>query len=806
MQSFRGSPNAGYKLLPSEVDIADRNPGPAVDDESDILQFCSPIYYAQEGDDSNGAVEIDIIRFGKMESEVSVSFSTEDGSAKSGVKYFSNSGTLYFQPYESSKTISVYIMNDDNWSTVLDFKVKLHDPCGCMLANSLKSCRVKIIDDDAFPSNYFNVDATEEGTRIYAANSFRLMVDYIRLSVSPCPVRWRAILYLLLDSIHNAQYILMTYLNIYMVDVLFVGGEDTEEMLLIEGSREFNAMVFAGLYSGPIVILHLVDCIKANLGLTGMLEEFLQTSLFGKYMNYNDKERKNVDPTEMALALIRDCAQIVEQGFMKWVSLLRRGGKFIAIAIFVYLQSPAALCVMGGYLVAMMFLALCRVHTSIVLQEDVRQQEKVVVKDAHETCARYDLISDYRMRGAQNDRFVAKIKDLRSKKSRMKRTRVNTLYMPDWLERVLVGSYIYLMARPLLNKEMTIGSFLAMVGIFREISVECKTIYVELLEAMNTLGPLANVARYMNGRTDASDLRVAHTHARAKMKDFVLAGPKPFDYDSLPIIIEGVYFKYNVSPDAPWLIQTGRLVVKQSQLVAISGQRRSGKTTFLKILPHTIFPNEGEVFTPTNLKILNVDKMPMILDGSVWSNLAFGAPDADPERVKNILKRMEVKDCLDLLERELRGDYIGETATWCNKLSHTEIALMHLSRAFIANPQLLVVHRPENHFDHEQGRLILGLLRAYVTERGIEAKGKISTRRPRTCFYTTDEAEPASEIADQVWILEDSKVKTWDTNGSNGFMSPVKSPANDDVEQLQAIDSRSSRRFSCRNPPGKLMR
>merc|ERR1712217_140391 len=62
-----------------------------------------------------------------------------------------------------------------------------------------------------------------------------------------------------------------------------------------------------------------------------------------------------------------------------------------------------------------------------------------------------------------------------------------------------------------------------------------------------------------------------------------------------------------------------------------------------------------------------------------------------------------------------------------------------LARAFIMNPEIIVMQRPLDHFiGREDFDELLQIIKANVTQRGLQMDGfgDISSRRPRTCFMS----------------------------------------------------------------------
>merc|ERR1712139_707846 len=113
-----------------------------------------------------------------------------------------------------------------------------------------------------------------------------------------------------------------------------------------------------------------------------------------------------------------------------------------------------------------------------------------------------------------------------------------------------------------------------------------------------------------------------------------------------------------------------------------------------------------------------------------------------------------------------------------DKLRATQKAHIHLARAFIMNPEVMVLHRPFMYFPKSHGRdskkgLFTGhasanqvpqlayehLMDAIVEHRDNRGfkmpQETFLDRRPRTVFYTPD-TEDEGRLADYSWLLPDS--------------------------------------------------
>lgn len=99
----------------------------------------------------------------------------------------------------------------------------------------------------------------------------------------------------------------------------------------------------------------------------------------------------------------------------------------------------------------------------------------------------------------------------------------------------------------------------------------------------------------------------------------------------------------------------------------------------------------------------------------------------------------------------------GTDTSWQEQLTYTERAKLHLARAFVVNPEILVLDRPLHHYHSSMASHILSALRTYVEQRGFCVPClKDHHRRPRTVFFSPENREQAG-LADFIWDLSVNK-------------------------------------------------
>ncbi|WP_218933777.1 Calx-beta domain-containing protein [Rubripirellula lacrimiformis] len=95
-----------------------------------------------------GTVVFTVNRTGGSDGAVTVNFATSNGSATAGSDYTSNSGTLSFADGETSKTVSVSIIDDSADEAAEDFTISIGGPTGGATLGTVTTATATIVDND----------------------------------------------------------------------------------------------------------------------------------------------------------------------------------------------------------------------------------------------------------------------------------------------------------------------------------------------------------------------------------------------------------------------------------------------------------------------------------------------------------------------------------------------------------------------------------------------------------------------------------------------------------------------------------
>ena len=221
------------------------------------------------------------------------------------------------------------------------------------------------------------------------------------------------------------------------------------------------------------------------------------------------------------------------------------------------------------------------------------------------------------------------------------------------------------------------------------------------------------------------------------------ADPKRLEDVRGDVRFEGVVFEYvDGVPVLPGL----ELDIPAGQTLALVGTTGAGKTTIAKLLSRFYDPTEGRV-TLDGVDLRDLDDVTLrksvvlvtqenyMFGGTVADNIRFGRPDAGMEQV------MAAADAIgahDFISRLPQG-YDTDVANKGGRLSAGQRQLVAFARAFLADPDVLILDEATSSLDVPSERLVQRALRTILADRtAVIIAHRLST----------------VEIADRVLVLE----------------------------------------------------
>ena len=161
-------------------------------------------------------------------------------------------------------------------------------PSGATLGRYLRTCRVKVIDSDTFPSSKYESQLLRGKQGVSEIRTIGLLWEYWKLCFRQLPgIGKRSCLVVFLDQFRNAYRVILLALNMYMVDVLFnTGNPDTEKHLIGGGFDQlaFNQFKCIELSIFPGVLAFVVSLFFSYLCL--FVSMFYHVYLFCFYVYF----------------------------------------------------------------------------------------------------------------------------------------------------------------------------------------------------------------------------------------------------------------------------------------------------------------------------------------------------------------------------------------------------------------------------------------------------------------------------------------------------------------------------------------
>jgi len=752
------------------------------------LRFATCNYFVGE---EELKVEVQVLRSGNLNCESRVQMHTRDLSAKAGINYVHTSKMLVLKPQAESILFSVDLIASDEWSPTLEFEVVL-DPTTVTNADldayGARS-RVKIDDKDAFPSNVVDVrqlakSLSWEHLRQALENApmLVLMAEYLKLNFRNDVVRRGTFKMCLQGQCHHLYGILRLFLSVLLVDRVLKGSEedwmvgttDSFSEWLFHTRPGMLVLVMSGMLI-PFVGLHYLDFISMTWRVGGTSRAQLLSALVRRLLHYDVTSRIDIKQGAEIMAMTKDVDDIVQNGYMgvlEIISHLQNLATVLAYQVIsrLILQEPISPWSIAPLLIHPILLAMfaiCRRSATVNVQQVENAERSALVSQMQNVTLNNTIIRNLGGVWKAIDQFESRVAGYNTAVNSTLQVMKNNIYFTSWVGLAMLAAYTLVGGLEVVDGKMRMGLFLADITLFTQINVTWSMICSRGVEINSIFPGLERVVILMNLPTDLPERRRLLRHlittstTLRSIRD--VKDKQVLNLDDLPLFLKGPRIEFTVkSQQGEFFIRkvdlqlSGDLVVNQGEFIALVGLHGHGKSSILKMFGGELLPGDGNLpgfFVPPHLRVLHVGTEPGLFHGTLYDNLVFGVDgggaeyrDAARERVRHVCRLLALpKEILNLLD-------LPDKLCWDQVLSHTQQAKLGLARALVANPDVLVLHKPGMPYDDRTSHMVLEVIKSHVANRGLGYPSDPMTRSPRTCLFTSSKRY-GLQLADRIYLI-----------------------------------------------------
>ncbi|MCT3203273.1 ABC transporter ATP-binding protein [Limosilactobacillus reuteri] len=234
--------------------------------------------------------------------------------------------------------------------------------------------------------------------------------------------------------------------------------------------------------------------------------------------------------------------------------------------------------------------------------------------------------------------------------------------------------------------------------------------------------PIAQIANLSNTiqQTIASAERIFAVLDEPEMSDKVEDIPSLTGKDIPKVEFKDIKFSYTDEP----LIQDFNLKAPRDKMVAIVGPTGAGKTTIINLLERFYDPQGGHIYldgkdtrsmTRDALRqhIAIVLQDTWLFTGTIFENIKYGNENASDEDVYHSAKMARA----DAFIRELPDGYQTVLDESASNISQGQRQLLTIARAFLADPEILILDEATSSVDTRTEVLIQEAMNALQQER-----------------------------------------------------------------------------------------
>lgn len=243
-----------------------------------------------------------------------------------------------------------------------------------------------------------------------------------------------------------------------------------------------------------------------------------------------------------------------------------------------------------------------------------------------------------------------------------------------------------------------------------------------------------------------------------RMFEFTSISPEPLSDGKIESLenlsLENVSFRFQ---GRSALLKAINLTVKKGEIIALTGESGSGKSTIAQIIEKFHPIESGKILINGNIPLQSINtscwrgmvgyvpQHPHVFNGTILENILINTK-VQPQLLYEQINEWKLESFFNQFPMGI-NTLIGEKGI---NLSGGQIQVIALLRAFIKQPQLLILDEATSAMDRNTESLVVGLLKQIRTKSAI--------------ILITHKIQALKSLADRIYILEGGRI---DYSGSH---------------------------------------